>query len=77
MFIERPCFIFQVLASFHESINDGLKEFNLVEVEIDRLMAWQLGVSLQPVWDKSAEKTMRMGGCDSLHFSDNEEVQEG
>ena len=39
MFIERPCFIIQVVASFHESINDGLEEFNLVEVEIDRLMA--------------------------------------
>ena len=46
MFIERPCSIFQILASFHESINDGLEEFKLVEVEIDRLMAWQLGVSL-------------------------------
>ena len=46
MFIEWSCFIFQVLAIFHESINDGLEEFNLVEVEMDRLMAWQLGVRL-------------------------------
>ena len=45
-FNERHDFIFEALASCHAAINEGPEEFNLVEEERDRLMAWQLGVSL-------------------------------
>ncbi len=46
MFIECYDFAFQVLASCYEAINKGLEEFNLVVVERDKLIAWQLGASL-------------------------------
>ena len=46
MFIERHDFIFQAFANSNDLINDGLEELNLFEVERDRLIAWQLGVSL-------------------------------
>ena len=46
MFIERNDFIFEALANHYEALNEGPEEFNLVEEERDRLMAWQLGVSL-------------------------------
>ena len=36
MFIEHYDFIFQALASYHEAINEGPEEFNLVEVEVGR-----------------------------------------
>ena len=44
MFIEHYDLILEALASYYEAINEGPEEFNLVEVERERLMAWQLGV---------------------------------
>jgi len=46
MLIEHINFIFAVLASYCEEFNEGPEEINLVEADRDRLMAWQLGVSL-------------------------------
>ena len=46
MFIEHNDFVFAVFASHCEEFNEGPEEFNLVEEERDRLMAWQPGVSL-------------------------------
>ena len=46
IFIECNDFIFKALASYYEAINEGPEEFCLVEVEIDRLIGWQLGVSI-------------------------------
>ena len=46
IFIERYDFIFEALASYHEVINQGPEDLNLVEGERNKLMAWQLGVSL-------------------------------
>ena len=34
MVIEYYDFIFEALASYHEAINEGPEEFNLVEVEV-------------------------------------------
>ena len=36
MFIEHHDFIFEALASYHEAINEGPEEFNLVEVEVGK-----------------------------------------
>jgi hypothetical protein len=39
MFIEHNDFIFAVLASYCEALNGEPEEFNLVEADLDRLMA--------------------------------------
>ena len=36
MVIEYYDYIFEALASYHEAINEGPEEFNLVEVEVGR-----------------------------------------
>ena len=36
MFVEHYCFVFEVLASFHEEVNEGPEEYNLAEVEVGR-----------------------------------------
>ena len=46
MFIEHNDFIFVVMASYCEAFKVGPEEINLVEADRDRLMTWQLGVSL-------------------------------
>ena len=46
MFIQPYHFVFEILVSCYEAINKGLEEFNLVFVERDKLIAWQLGASL-------------------------------
>ena len=49
IYIERSGFIFEGLASCYEQINERPDEFKLVEVERDKLMAWQMDVSLETV----------------------------
>ena len=49
IFIEHYDFILEGLASYYEQINEGPEEFKLVEVERDKLMAWQMDVSLETV----------------------------
>ena len=44
----------------------------LIEEEMDKLMGWQLGVSLSTFWGSSVEKTTRMRDSDSFCFSDGE-----
>ena len=40
IFIERHDFIIEGYASYHMAINEGPEEFNPVNVERDKLMAW-------------------------------------
>jgi len=49
IFIEHYDFTLEGLASYYEQINEGPEEFKLVEVERDKLMAWQMDVSLETV----------------------------
>ena len=77
IFIERYDFIFEELASYYEAINEGPEEFNLVEVERDKLMAWQLDVSLEPVLGMACkalqkpEELLQISESTALTFTSN------
>ncbi len=46
MFIECNDIMLEALASYYEAINEGPEGFSPVEVKIDRIIGWRLGVSL-------------------------------